>query len=131
MQLRVANGEATLLTRKGLDWSGKFPALIAEGAKLQDCVLDGEVVAIQRQGAMSFGALQNAISEGDTSQVIFYVFDLLFAGGSDLRKEPLARARNSCKSSSRPTAAPRRPSLRRALRKRWGCGAQIRLPDAP
>jgi bifunctional non-homologous end joining protein LigD len=89
MQLRVANGEATLLTRKGLDWSSKFPALIAEGAKLPDCVLDGEVVAFNSQGAMSFGALQNALAEDDTSHVTFYVFDLLFVGGSDLRKEPL------------------------------------------
>jgi bifunctional non-homologous end joining protein LigD len=90
MQLRVADGAATLLTRKGLDWSSKFPTLIAEGAQLHDCVLDGEVVAIDARGAMSFGALQNAISEGDTSQVIFYVFDLLFVAGADLRKEPLA-----------------------------------------
>jgi bifunctional non-homologous end joining protein LigD len=89
MQLRVASGKATLLTRKGLDWSGKFPALITAGAELPDCVIDGEVVAFNNQGAMSFGALQNALSEGDTSHVIFYVFDLLFADGSDLRNEPL------------------------------------------
>jgi bifunctional non-homologous end joining protein LigD len=97
MQLRVANGEATLLTRKGLDWSGKFRTLIAEGKQLQDCVLDGEVVAFNSHGAMSFGALQNAISEGDTSQVIFYVFDLLFAAGSDLREEPLAARKQQLK----------------------------------
>jgi bifunctional non-homologous end joining protein LigD len=89
MQLRVANGDATLLTRKGLDWSGRFPALISEGSRLEDCILDGEVVASNTKGEMSFGALQNAISEGDTSQVIFYVFDLLFAAGSDLRAESL------------------------------------------
>jgi len=97
MQLRVANGEATLLTRKGLDWSGKFPALIAEGSRLEDCVLDGEVVAFNSDGEMSFGALQNAISEADTSQVIFYVFDLLFATGSDLRAEPLSARKERLK----------------------------------
>jgi bifunctional non-homologous end joining protein LigD len=89
MQLRVAAGHATLLTRKGLDWSSKFPDLVAAGSRLEDCVLDGEVVASNGDGEMSFGALQNAISEADTSQVIFYVFDLLFAAGSDLRDEPL------------------------------------------
>jgi bifunctional non-homologous end joining protein LigD len=89
MQLRVADHRATLLTRKGLDWSVKFPALATEGAQLPDCVLDGEVVAPGPGGAMSFGALQNALSEGDTSQTIYNAFDLLFAGGADLRDEPL------------------------------------------
>jgi bifunctional non-homologous end joining protein LigD len=90
MQLRVANGAATLLTRQGLDWTGKFPTLVAECAQLPDCLIDGEVVAFNSDGAMSFGALQGAIAKGDTSPVIFYVFDLLFAAGADLRKEPLA-----------------------------------------
>jgi bifunctional non-homologous end joining protein LigD len=89
MQLRTAAGETTLLTRKGLDWSGKFPRLVAEGAQLRDCIIDGEVVAFDGRGAMSFSSLQNAISAGDTSQVIFYAFDLLFAAGADLRRQPL------------------------------------------
>ena len=97
MQLRVVNGEAALLTRKGLDWSGKFPTLVAEGAQLSDCVIDGEVVAFDSNGAMSFGALQSAISEGDTRKVIFYVFDLLFAAGSDLRQAPLADRKEQLK----------------------------------
>jgi bifunctional non-homologous end joining protein LigD len=97
MQLRVADGETTLLTRKGLDWSGKFPRLIAEGAQLQDCMIDGEVVAFDSHGAMSFSALQSAISGGDTSEVIFYAFDLLFAGDADLRKEPLATRKEQLK----------------------------------
>ena len=97
MQLRVDKGEATLLTRKGLDWSGKFPSLIAEGVRLPDCMLDGEVVALNSHGAMSFGALQNAISEDDTSQVIFYVFDLLFLANSDWRAEPLGARKEQLK----------------------------------
>jgi bifunctional non-homologous end joining protein LigD len=115
MQLRVAGGQATLLTRKGLDWSTKFPTLIAEGARMQDCLIDGEVVAFDSHGTMSFGALQNALSEGNTSQVIFYVFDLLFVAGSDLRKEPLAA---------------RKEQLRALLKKRGaGAKAAIRYVD--
>jgi bifunctional non-homologous end joining protein LigD len=97
MQLRIGKGNATLLTRKGLDWSAKFPNLIAEGVRLPDCVLDGEVVALNSHGAMSFGALQNAISEGDTSQVIFYVFDLLILANSDWRTEPLVTRKEQLK----------------------------------
>jgi bifunctional non-homologous end joining protein LigD len=91
MQLRVTDGEATLKTRKGLDWTSKFPTLAAEGARLPNCLIDGEVVALDSEGAMSFGALQSAISAGDTSQIVFFVFDLLFAGDSDLRAEALAK----------------------------------------
>ena len=97
MQLRVEQGEATLLTRKGLDWSSKFPTLIAEGVRLPDCMLDGEVVALNSHGAMSFGALQNVISEGDTSDVIFYVFDLLFFANSDWRAQPLEARKEQLK----------------------------------
>ena len=51
MQLRVAAGVATLLTRKGLDWSEKFPALIIAAARLGDCIVDGEVVALDHDGS--------------------------------------------------------------------------------
>ncbi len=91
MQMRVADHRATLMTRKGLDWSAKFPALIAEGAQLPNCVIDGEVVAPGSDGTMSFGALQNALSEGDTSQTVYNAFDLLFADGADLRDAPLRK----------------------------------------
>jgi len=97
MQLRVVNGEATLLTRKGLDWSGKFPELINAGVRLENCVLDGEVVAFDRHGVMSFGALQNALSEENTREVVFYAFDMLFAAGSDLRNQPLAARKEQLK----------------------------------
>jgi bifunctional non-homologous end joining protein LigD len=97
MQLRVADGKATLKTRKGLDWTGKFPSLAAEGARLPNCLIDGEVVAFDSEGATSFGALQSAISAGDTSQTIFYVFDLLFDAGADLRGDALARRKQRLK----------------------------------
>ncbi|HEY2178371.1 MAG TPA: DNA polymerase ligase N-terminal domain-containing protein, partial [Caulobacteraceae bacterium] len=51
MQLRSLGGKATLLTRKGLDWSEKFGAIVAAGARLGDGVLDGEVVALDHTGA--------------------------------------------------------------------------------
>ena len=97
MQLRVVDAEATLKTRKGLDWTGKFASLAAEGAQLPNCLIDGEVVAFDSEGDMSFGALQSAISAGDTSQTIFYVFDLLFEDGSDLRGDALAKRKQRLK----------------------------------
>ncbi len=90
MQLRTQSGQARLLTRKGLDWSAKFPALIAAGAALPDGIIDGEVVALDHTGAPDFAALQAALADGKTTNLIFFVFDLLYADGEDMRKLPLA-----------------------------------------
>jgi bifunctional non-homologous end joining protein LigD len=91
MQLRVKDGKATLRTRKGLDWSTRFSAIVEAGAQLADGVIDGEVVALDHTGAPSFAALQAAISDENTDDLIFFVFDLLFEGGEDLRPLPLTK----------------------------------------
>lgn len=89
MQLRVENGDATLKTRKGLDWSHRFPEIVADGAGLPDGIYDGEAVVLDAHGAPDFPALQAALSSGRTGDLVFYVFDLLFAGHEDLRALPL------------------------------------------
>jgi bifunctional non-homologous end joining protein LigD len=89
MQLRSVGGKARLSTRKGLDWSAKFPEIVASGAKLGDGIVDGEVVALDHTGAPDFAALQAAISEAKTKDLIFFVFDQMFAGDVDLRPLPL------------------------------------------
>jgi bifunctional non-homologous end joining protein LigD len=89
MQLRTVGGQATLLTRKGLDWSDRFPEIVASGARLADGIVDGEVVALDHTGAPDFAALQAAISDGETQNLVFFVFDQLFAGREDLRPLPL------------------------------------------
>lgn len=90
MQLRTVGGKATLLTRKGLDWSAKFPEIVAAGARLKDGIYDGEVVALDTTGAPDFAALQAAISDGKTRNLVFFVFDLLFENREDLRPLPLS-----------------------------------------
>ncbi|MDE2376484.1 DNA ligase D [Bradyrhizobium sp.] len=89
VQLRVEDGEATLKTRKGLDWTEKFPAIARNGSALPDVLIDGEIVALDRNGAPSFSVLQAALSDGKTDDLIFFAFDLLFAEGADLRRLPL------------------------------------------
>jgi bifunctional non-homologous end joining protein LigD len=89
MQLRTTGGKATLLTRKGLDWSAKFPEILTSGARLSDGIIDGEVVALNHTGAPDFTALQAAISDGKTKELVFFVFDQIFAGKEDLRALPL------------------------------------------
>jgi bifunctional non-homologous end joining protein LigD len=89
VQLRVEGGKAILRTRKGLDWTGKFGAIAKEGTALPDVLIDGEIVALEHNGAPDFSTLQAAISDGKTDNLIFFAFDLLFAGGMDLRRLPL------------------------------------------
>jgi bifunctional non-homologous end joining protein LigD len=97
VQLRVEDGEATLKTRKGLDWTGKFQAIAKEGSALPDVLVDGEIVALDHNGAPDFSTLQAALSDGNTDDLIFYAFDLLFADGMDLRRLPLAERKQQLK----------------------------------
>lgn len=89
VQLRIEAGDAVLNTRKGLDWSEKFGAIAKEAKSLPDAMIDGEIVALNDRGVPNFSALQAAISDGKTNALMFFAFDLLFAGGEDLRELPL------------------------------------------
>ena len=91
VQLRVEDGEVSLKTRKGLDWTEKFSAIASEGSALPDSLIDGEIVALDHNGTPNFSSLQAAISDGKTDDLIFFAFDLLFAGGMDLRRLPLSQ----------------------------------------
>jgi bifunctional non-homologous end joining protein LigD len=90
LQLRVQDGEVTLKTRKGLDWTEKFAAIAKEAGSLPDTLIDGEVVALDAKGDPDFSALQAALSDGKTGNLIFFAFDLLFAEEFDLRRSPLS-----------------------------------------
>jgi bifunctional non-homologous end joining protein LigD len=89
MQMRVEGGRVRLLTRRGLDWTTRFAQIAREGAALPDCLIDGEIVALNGEGVADFAALQQALSEKKTDGLIYFVFDVLHAGGRDLRELPL------------------------------------------
>ena len=90
IQLRVQNGKGRLRTRKGLDWTEKFHAIAKAASDLPDCIIDGEIVALDHNGAPDFTALQVALSDGKTTQLIFFIFDLLFVGHEDIRELSLS-----------------------------------------
>jgi bifunctional non-homologous end joining protein LigD len=95
IQLRVVDGEAAMRTRKGLDWTDKFAAVAASAGSLPDCIIDGEVCALDHNGAPDFAALQAALSEGRSQDLVYFAFDLLFEGTNDLRRLPLTE-RKQC-----------------------------------
>lgn len=92
---RINGDDIRFLTRNGHDWSSKYKKLIETAKRLkvdsdiQNAILDGEVIWIDEKGQIDFQKLQNAISENKSDQLIYYIFDLLFLDGEDLRKRPL------------------------------------------
>jgi bifunctional non-homologous end joining protein LigD len=97
MQLRVADGHVAIRTRKGLDWTGKFGAIADAAQEFPDCIIDGEIAALDEHGAPDFAALQAALSDGDADDLIFFSFDLLYAQGEDLRGLPLTQRKQRLK----------------------------------
>ena len=84
-QVRVEKGVAVIRTRRGLDWTERFRAVAEEASAFPDCIIDGEIVALDDRQLPNFGALQAALSAEKSDDLVFYAFDLLFEGREDLR----------------------------------------------
>jgi bifunctional non-homologous end joining protein LigD len=88
---RVKNKSAQLVTRNGNDWTSKLQRIAETVSALpvKNAWLDGEVVALMPDGTISFQALQNAFDTRSETNLVYYVFDLMYLDGYDLRKVPL------------------------------------------
>lgn len=95
MQLNVAGGRATWWTRNGLDWTDKLGVVSVFAEELPDCILDGEMCALDEDGAPSFSALQSAMRSGRTDELVYFAFDILFRGETDLRPYALETRKTS------------------------------------
>jgi bifunctional non-homologous end joining protein LigD len=91
IQAHLDEGAVRLLTRKGLDWTDKFPNIAAAVAKLpaSTALIDGEAVVEDDNGISSFSALQAALKAHDRERFVYYVFDLLHRDGRNLAELPL------------------------------------------
>jgi len=90
---RVAGGEAELRTRKDQDYTKRFANVakeLAKALKTPDCVVDGEVCALDEEGRPSFSAMQQA-KQG--TPIVYYLFDLLEVEGEPLIDLPLSERR--------------------------------------
>src|SRR6202167_2769415 len=89
MHARIVQGTAALLTRNGLDWTQKYPAIATSIGALncRQAYLDGELCAVLPDGTTSFAALQG---HGDApAELVYFAFDLLHLDGEDLMRLPL------------------------------------------
>ena len=91
LQARLDRGKVTLLTRRGLDWTKRFPTIAAAIAKLpaQTALLDGELISEGEDGVSSFSLLQEDLKAGRYDRMALYLFDLLHLGGTNLQPSPL------------------------------------------
>lgn len=89
------------ISRANRPWTKLFPDLLKTAAQLpvKEAILDGEVVVLDEQGISSFQILQNSLKHGQqSSPFVFYVFDLLYLDGYDLRPAPLWERKQLLKS---------------------------------
>jgi bifunctional non-homologous end joining protein LigD len=90
MHARIDAGSAKILTRRGNDWTQKYPTIAKALAALdtKSAYLDGELCGVLPDGRTAFNLIQNALEHGDAALVSF-VFDLLYLDGEDLTGLPL------------------------------------------
>jgi bifunctional non-homologous end joining protein LigD len=83
--------KVSLLSRNKNELAGRFPEIVEAVKNLpaRECVIDGEVVALDEEGRSSFQRLQAREMEGRESPVYFYAFDLLQLDGKSLTSLPL------------------------------------------
>lgn len=97
-------GRIHLRSRNDNDFTARYPAVVRGLATLPDeTVIDGEVVALDKDGRPSFGALQNASSA--QAAIVYYVFDAMVLAGRDVTAEPLSVRRELLEQKVLPTLA--------------------------
>lgn len=92
---RIDGDSVRLMTRNGNDWTHKLPRLVEAVAAMEipSGWVDGEIVVMNEHGLPDFGALQNAFDHASTARIVYYVFDLPYFDGLDLRRLPLSQRR--------------------------------------
>ncbi|HEN8727070.1 TPA: DNA ligase D [Pseudomonas putida] len=99
MLCRVEGDEVRLFTRNGHDWTEKLPkqAAAIKELGLESAWLDGEIVVPNADGVPDFQLLQNAFDAGKSQGIIYYLFDLPYLNGADLRLVPVEQRRAALK----------------------------------
>ncbi|BBP70214.1 multifunctional non-homologous end joining protein LigD [Pseudomonas sp. Seg1] len=85
---RIEGEQVQLFTRNGHDWTHKLPkqAEALAALKLESAWLDGEMVVADEHGVPDFQALQNAFDSGSSANIFYYLFDMPYLNGVDLRE---------------------------------------------
>jgi bifunctional non-homologous end joining protein LigD len=92
----IDSSTVRFLTRNGHDWTSRYGGLADPFSKLacKSAVIDGEVVVLDDKGVSRFGALQDALANGETWKLVFYAFDLPYLNGWDVSAAPLTKRKS-------------------------------------
>lgn len=88
MQVRKDGDRVRLFTRRGFDWTDRYPRVVAAALKVKAAsfTMDGETVCIDENGVADFANLHSRCFD---KEAIFYAFDLMHVDGEDLKPMPL------------------------------------------
>ncbi|MDD4775617.1 MAG: DNA ligase D [Syntrophomonas sp.] len=88
---RVDTGAVTIYTRNGLDWTSKLGSLVEplQALRVAPGWLDGEIVVLGGDDMPDFAALQAAFEAGCSDEIVYFIFDMPFYAGYDLRRASL------------------------------------------
>jgi len=95
----IRDSQVTLWSRRGIDVTNKYTSLTVplRAQPVSEAVLDGEMVAINTRGQVSFEMLQQYLQNNRQTEgisLIYYVFDVLYLDGYDLTGIPLQKRKN-------------------------------------
>ncbi|MDN3724462.1 DNA ligase D [Aequorivita sp. SDUM287046] len=86
----IQDGKVELYSRNGISYNKKFASIKKELENIaHDCILDGEVVVVDKKGNPDFQKLQKYDAEKTKGELRYYVFDLLHLNGHDTLRLPL------------------------------------------
>jgi bifunctional non-homologous end joining protein LigD len=96
LQARMTGRKLQLLTRRGLDWTKRFPTVSRALQQLPvgSALIDGELIVQDERGLSSFSGLQSDLKSGRYDRMAYFVFDLLYYEGRDLRAVELGERRH-------------------------------------
>lgn len=94
----IRHGKARFVSRNQLEMTAQYPELapVAEQINAQEAILDGEIVALDKDGMPRFQLLQprggrkgGVEALRGKGYIVYYAFDLLYRDGYDLMSCPL------------------------------------------
>jgi bifunctional non-homologous end joining protein LigD len=89
----IKNGKARFVSRNQIEMTPQYPELadLPKQVDAKEAILDGEIVALDKDGMPKFQLLQNKLrirsgsyAHASNAQLVYFVFDLLYVDGFDL-----------------------------------------------
>jgi predicted nucleic acid-binding Zn ribbon protein len=95
----MRDGKLTVYSRRDNDWTDSFASIARAGEILpvRHCVLDGEAIVQDQRGIADHHALRRELARKRTGNLTYYLFDLLYLDGEDLRQRPLSERKEKLK----------------------------------